>query len=307
MRTKPARRHAGSFLHASLALITAPCVAGCRAEGPAYDPLAYLAIGVDPHEEAAAEEGALRERGYRVLARIDGRHFVALGAASGDVGPTAVRILTKNGIALGVDAPARARPTWRRVELVESPGGIDLDFDEDRAPEVLLRVTDSMRARPCYVVVRIRESSRGDAFEVPVDARAYGASACVEEVTDVDRDGVVELLVGHRPWVVRGAPVPRLLVPFVPHQGEFVPGSEAQRRDVAIREAGALREELAHARARSDANEILRLAAEIALAEGAVGLSQADRRSSFDAAIEGVQFDEHCAELVSLVRAELAR
>lgn len=283
-------------------------VVGCRHPEPAYDPLAYLAIGVDPQAEASAEERALRDRGYRIVSRVDGRLFVALGAASGGgTTASAVRILTKNGIALGVDVPSHDHPTWRRVELVERPGGIDLDFDDDHAPEVLLRVTDSMRPLPCYVVVRVRESSRGDAFEVPIDARAYGPRACPEEVADVDHDGVHELLVGERPFAVRGAPVPRRLVPFVPHLGSWVVGSEGQLRDVSLREAGALREELALARARGDAPEVLRLAAEIALAEETLGLSPAERSSSFEAALAGLSLDDPCTELAAAVRASFAR
>ncbi len=279
---------------------------GCRPEPPAYDPLHYLAIGVDPTAEAEVERRALVQRGYRLEARVDGRGFVALGARSLASGTSAVRIVTRNGVVLGIDAPIRDRPTWRRVELLERPGGVDLDGDPDGHPEVLVRVDDSHRPAPCIVVVRVRSASRGDAFEVPVDARAHGARACPEEIGDVDRDGNAELLVGHRPFVVQGAPVPRLLVPYVAHEGRFVAGSEALLRDLALAQIGAARQELALARGRGDRDEILRLACEIAWYERASGRAAHELREELEGAVAGQALDEPRERLLGLVRASLA-
>ncbi len=111
---------------------------------------------------------------------------------------------------------------------------------------------------------------------------------------------------GHRPFVVQGAPVPRLLVPYVAHEGRFVAGSEALLRDLALAQIGAARQELALARGRGDRDEILRLACEIAWYERASGRAAHELREELEGAVAGQALDEPRERLLGLVRASLA-
>lgn len=285
-----------------LATLAFASVGGCAAPQPNFDPLDYLAVGVDLPTETATEERGFRTRGFAVVSRIDGRHFVALGARSPRSSASAVRILTERGIAMGVDTPATDRPAWRSVALLEIGGGHDLDGDGE--PEVLLRVDDSLRPLPCIVVVRVRAA--GDAFEVPIDARAYGARACPEDVVDLDGDGNIELLVGHRPWFVYGAPVPTVPIAFQGQLGEWTaaPGSMAgalARVAVAEREQARVQ-----ALARGDARDAARLALEIAWLDRAQAPWSSDAESRLSAMLDSLELDPPTRELVRIARASLS-
>lgn len=279
-------------------IVIAALITGCHRDEPPYDPLDYLAVGVELNAEAVAEERALRQRGFAIVSRVDGRGFVALGARSPRGGGSSVRILTSRGIAMGVDAPVREHPTWRSVALLERASGRDLDGDED--VEVLVSVDDSMRPAPCLVVVRIRE--RGDAFEVPLDARAYGPRACPEDVVDLHRDGHVQLLVGHRPWVVIGAPVPVVPVAFEGHDGAWAEGSAGLARELAEAVVADRVEAFVQTKARGEIGESVRLALEIYWLDGSRGMSEGERGAALDARLGGLVIEGPLAQLVELAR-----
>lgn len=271
-------------------------VAGCRPHAPAYDPLSYLAVGVDPIAEADHEERALHANGFAVTNRVDGRTFVALGAYAPRSQATAVRIITGRGIAMGIDAPMRDRPTWRRVQLIEPHSGRDLDGDGEA--DVVVRVTDAARPAPCFVVVRVRDE--GDAFEVPIDARAFGPHACPEEIVDVEGDGSIEFLVGYRPWIVRDAPTPTLPIPFAGRAGSFEPASEAVLQLLARSLVPERAEDRNLARAEGDVREVVRLSLEIAWLDGHRGRPIDVRRAELAEAIAGLTLDAATTELVRL-------
>jgi len=277
-------------------LLFALALAACHRGGPTYDALDYLAVGVDPFAEAEREEHAFEAHGFVVSQRVDGRAFVALGAFSPGTRATAVRIITSRGIALGIDAPLRDRPTWRSVALIEHESGRDLDGDGEA--EVLVRIEDSMRPEACLVVIRVRE--RGDAFEVPIDARAFGPRACPEQAVDVEGDGSLELLVGYRPWVVRDADIPTMPIPFAGHAGTFEPASAATLQMLADGAVPARIEDRNQARSAGEVREVVRLSLEIAWLDGKRGVGIDTRRAALAEAIAGLTLDEPTTELVRI-------
>lgn len=280
--------------HRVATLVSGVLLASCRERAQVYDPLEFLSVGVEPIAEAEREEQALVAHGFTVTERVDGRTFVALGAVARRTQATAVRIITTRGIAMGIDTPLIDRPTWQSVRLLEGESGRDLDGDGEI--EVVVRIDDSLRPAPCLVVVRVRE--RGDAFEVPIDARAFGDRACPEETTDVERDGTIELVVGYRPYVVRDASIPTMPVVFAGHSGAYEPASAATMQTHADRVVPQRIEARNHARAERDAREVVRLSLEIAWLDGKRGLGIDARRAAFAEAIAGLELDEPTIALV---------
>lgn len=281
-------------LHHVVSLASGVLFTACHADPRVYDPLEYLSVGVEPVAEAEREERALEEHGFAITHRVDGRSFVALGAMAPRTHASAVRIITSRGIAMGIDTPLIDRPTWRSVVLLERESGHDLDGDGE--VEVVVRVDDSLRPAPCLVVIRVRE--RGDAFEVPIDARAFGPRACPEETVDVERDGTFELVVGYRPYVVRNASIPTMPVVFAGHDGSFEPASAATMQSLADAAVPQRIEARNHARSERDAREVVRLSLEIAWLDGKRGLGLEARRAEFAEAIAGLELDEPTIELV---------
>lgn len=300
-RRPKARRRRTAGVRAAIALVAAQGAA-CRPPAAELDPLRYLAVGVEPREEARTEERALMTRGYRVRARVDGTNFVALGASTAGEERSAVRVITERGMVLGVDAPSRDRPTWTRVELLESASGRDLDGDETE--EIVLRVRDSVRFAPCLAVVRV--TAEGAAYEVTIDTRAHGERACIEAVGDVERDGRLELFVGYRPWHVPGAPVPVVEVPYVGADGAFTP---APPSTVALHARDAMPAralERDQARASGDVGNVVALTLELAWYGLAAGLERGAVLRDVDAEVERLSLDGPMRELLAVARRDLA-
>jgi hypothetical protein len=103
--------------------------AGCAPERPVQDPLDYLAAGVDPAEEADRVALQLGRAGFVVDKRLEGGGAVALAARRLRDGATAVRIITRRGVALGLDAPDPRFPERRAVRLLEGAGFIRREMD----------------------------------------------------------------------------------------------------------------------------------------------------------------------------------
>src|SRR5690606_38914637 len=116
-------------------VVTAALLIGaCGSAAPPPSPeVAFLQVGVDPHEEARAVERSLAEGGFRVRARTEGRTFVALALENEERGETAVRVVTRRGIGLAIDVPGEqsAQP----VGVVMS-GSDDADLDRNGLEEV---------------------------------------------------------------------------------------------------------------------------------------------------------------------------
>ena len=236
------RERAGVFLGGALATLGVACGSpGLEMR----DPIDYLRVGVDPRDEAQSTRRSLSREGYDVHTVVEADDVFVLNALRPRDGATAVRVVTRAGIALGLDAPDRAHPARDRVEgLPAEVSGRDLLGDGNL--EVLLRVDGRDRAAPCIAVVRI--DAQGRAVELPLPTRRVQVGACAEEAEVIvrgDGERVVALLVVARYALASVAEVASVAIPLRGHEGEFVllgpdaPGYFAAR--IAERERNAER------------------------------------------------------------------
>ena len=159
-------------------VIGAGLLLSCAQEpGPVQDPLDYLRVGVDPSQEADAMIAELGRNGFEVGHRFDEAGYVAFDAAHG--GDTVVRVLTRRGVALSIQAPDVRWPERLWVELADEPR-LDADSDGRRDVLVLLRERD----RVCLGWARIDDE--GYAVEVVRPKESWGERPCVLEI---DRGG----------------------------------------------------------------------------------------------------------------------
>lgn len=236
-------------------------LAACVHEVP-EQPFSLAPLEVDPVVEAAEVERMLTRAGFTVRVRIAGRGYVALFADRATDPASAVRVVTKLGTMLGVDAPDHASPLRTRVALLEEASGRDLDGDG--TPEVLIALDDDNLGR-CIAIARVLEDGR--VFEVPLATSDLGPNACAEEARDVLGDARPELLVRQRaPREGRGR-VPRILVPFVGRDGLFSQADTRAARGFYESELEARTLALAVAEQAEDADEVSALRAERTMLE----------------------------------------
>jgi len=95
-------------------------LASCAPSNPPFDPLDYLAAGVDPAEEADRVALQLGRAGFVVDRRLEGGGAVALAARRRRDGASAVRVVTRRGVVVALDAPDVRHPGRLAVRLPEA-------------------------------------------------------------------------------------------------------------------------------------------------------------------------------------------
>lgn len=252
-----------------------------------------LAIGIDPRSEAAAVMTRMEAAGYTLAERIEGRTFVAASFARRD-GATSVRIVTKAGIALTIDAP-REETALRAVGLsaVETR---DHDLDGDGFEEVLLTLLDG-RVRGCIGVLRVLPTGR--VVEVPIEG-VDESDVCLEDVVVVG--GRAEGHVVLREAAFGLEPPPTVTLPIVARGGRWgrAPSSRAEtffEREIRRRDA-----HLDEARGREDAEVALRIGVELAMLAKERGEDLEAQRARLDEALRGIVLTPELAERHRQVR-----
>lgn len=273
---------------------------GCGGGAPA-DPLAgteaFLRVGLEPAREADLLEARLEEEGYRRRLRIDGRTHSSLALVRPETGETLVRIISRAGVALAVEAPADTG--LQAVGLVDLGG----DVDGDGWEEVGVYADDPAEARRCVAIVRVDE--RGRAREVRLDTRELGGDACVEGFEDLDGDGTVEALVVARYRRLSAGTPPRVTIPYRAAGWRPVAGGAA--RSFARRERRAREEALRAARERSDAREAYRLGVELAAIARFAGETAEAQLAVLDGALRGLRLSTALTETLEEARALIRR
>ncbi|MGF1467909.1 MAG: FG-GAP repeat domain-containing protein [Sandaracinaceae bacterium] len=260
-------------------------LAGCGASVvplPPVDP--FLAVGVEPTEEAAHVAAMLAELGYREVRRVEGERFVAVELVTADE-RHAVRVVSTRGVVLALDShePDGVHLRDGPVELVAT---VATDLDGDGAEEVAVRLWDRARERHCLALVRI--DGEGWPSPVTLEAGRVQRDACAARVSDVDGDGRAEVLVDLR-WprlALEGGEVPSLAVPLLPGDGAWravrAPATftteEAATREVALERA----------RAAADVARAHRLGLELAALAHLRGEPAAAQLEAYDGALQGM-------------------
>jgi len=232
----------------------------CTQPEPVQDPLDYLRVGVDPHEEADAVIADLRAQGFAIGRRIDERDFVAFDALRGL--DSTVRIVSSRGPALAIQVPDARWPDRLRVELSPEPRP---DFDHDGQRDVVVAIQE--RGRTCLAWVQV--DARGFVSGVFRPRTDWGRSPCVIEIDAAWPRLLLEVSVPDVP-----AADARVRVPVKASASSWVLDAsplagarwdrEIQRRQEALEEAEVRHEAATVARLRAEIGwlEHLRKAAE---------------------------------------------
>lgn len=145
---------------------------GCASQPPSpfFQDERFLVLGVDPDAETDALARQLEADGFRIVRRLRGQHFSALGVADRDGVAARVRVVTARGIALALDPDARdlTQPA-RRYALLPPPSAETHDADGDGFEEVFVHVLPEAGEPPCIQVYRVRDSG----FVDPVAGGAF--------------------------------------------------------------------------------------------------------------------------------------
>jgi hypothetical protein len=161
-------------------------VAGCQPSRPTQDPLDYLAAGVEPGEEADRVALALGRAGFVVDQRVEGGGAVALAARRRRDGATAVRVITRRGVVLGLDAPDARQPDRVAVRLPEQArfSRREMDGHVELPVEV---ITDIQ----CVAVIVV--DAGGFVSELSRDENPHPNEGCYPEEPDDSEDAELEL------------------------------------------------------------------------------------------------------------------
>ena len=189
-------------------------LACAKQEPPAQDPLDYLRVGVDPKEEADTIIEDLRRHGYDIGQRIDEPGYVAFDAASG--GEATVRVVTRRGVALSVDAPDVRWPERLWVELAPDPRP---DFDRDGQRDVVVAMRE--RDRTCLAWAEV--DRQGFASEVFRPRTDWGDAPCVLEIDPRRPRLLLEVS-------VPGTPAARVRIPVMANARTWVLDDSAAGR-----------------------------------------------------------------------------
>jgi hypothetical protein len=155
--------------------VAALLLLSCAQEAaPVQDPLDYLRVGVDPFEEADAMVEQLRRNGFEVGRRFDAAEYVAFDAAH--AGDTLVRVVSRRGAVLSLQAPDARWPERLWVELAEEP---TVDFDADGQRDVLVSLRERDRQCIGWAVV----NDEGYAIEAVRPRAEWGERPCITEVS----------------------------------------------------------------------------------------------------------------------------
>ncbi len=183
-------------------------VACVRGGGDPLEDARHLRVGLDPRTEADAIERRLVQDGFFRVTRVDAVGAVGL-AMRDDAGRSVLRIVTRRGLVLAVEAPTEAL-TRSEVGLVEAPA----DLDGDGYVELVAAATDVAVERRCLALVRVLED--GGLVEVTPDLRALGGDACLEVLSDLEVDGRFEVVAITRFPAIAWGRAPQVAVAFAP-------------------------------------------------------------------------------------------
>jgi len=206
---------------AAAALLTALLCCACASQprSPFFGDERFLVLGVDPDAEADELARQFENNGFRVLQRLRGQHFSALGVAAADGAAVKVRVVTARGIALALDA-AQSTPMQPgvRYALLTPLSSETHDADGDGFEEVFVqRLPTAAGSAPCILVYRVRDSGfvdavAGNTYTLPPVANAVAPwdapSFCPEPDTDPASDGGVPDGGGERDADARPTPPP---------------------------------------------------------------------------------------------------
>lgn len=279
-----------------LVLLTA-----CGGGEPARDPRwQFLAVGVRPAAEADRVQQTLEGGGWSLVSRVEGRTFVAQTFANDETGESSARVVTRRGIVLALDVPPSesAQP----IRLLEPPGG-DEDIDGDGNEEIVLARHDPAHDRTCLGVVRVIAEG-GFLRPVPEDLSDLGDVVCLEDLEDLDDDGVLEgIAVVRLPELAREQ-VPAVRVPVALRDGRWVP----TRAPAGFweRQRARLEEAAAEARSARDVERAYVVAVERAALERAAGASVREQVVAFDRVLSGLVLTPGQARSIRAARAQVA-
>jgi hypothetical protein len=155
----------------ALALIANACAQRDPARHLATE-LAFLRTGVHIDSEEREVRRVFAQRGLRVVARLAGPSYVALGAATRQGEQSAVRIITQRGVVLAEDASATDLFQPGTVALIEHFGGSLGEYVVAASARV-----PSGRELGCVTLHRILPD--GSVVASTLDVSVFGSLACV--------------------------------------------------------------------------------------------------------------------------------
>jgi hypothetical protein len=164
-----------------LLVVVSCCACASQPRSPFFGDERFLVLGVDADAEADELAGQLEASGFRVLQRLRGRNFSALGVAGTDGASAKVRVVTGRGIALALDPTTgnHAQPAVRYA-LLAPPSPETHDADGDGFEEVFVQMSSAAAgAAPCILVYRVRDSGFVDPVAgggVAIDSTASSAA-----------------------------------------------------------------------------------------------------------------------------------
>jgi hypothetical protein len=275
------------WIRVLLAALCAACAqCASRPAGPLFHDEQYLRFGVDPRHEADSLIKLYKEQSERLALRLVGRDFTALGFMDREGRSTRTRVITQLGIALALD-PVQPSPlsAATRYALVAPPLPDTHDVDRDGFEEVFVERREA--AQTCLLVFRVRDVGYVDA--VPVQQQLFGQARCPTGLSDVNRDGKVELVVDVDLVDFVLETPPALRVVLWPEQHRFVLDTADHKLAQYVAAQQAAREiELEQARSVKDVATCLRLAVELAALTHLLGLPPRDQVARFERALTGV-------------------
>ena len=238
------------------------CLTGCNKSQPAPDPLQYLRVGVDPHEEGEAAASAMAASGFTIEQETRGERYYAFDAWR--AGESEARVITERGTVLALRAPDLRDLRRQRVAL--KPGA-ELDFDGDGERDIVVALIESERS--CLAWVQV--DAQGFVSEPFLSRAEWGESPCVREIRDGGRIILLEVSVPEC-----GAPDARvqMLVGRVGSRWRLLETPEAE----ALWSEGRVRREAAlpQARERGDISELARLGCELGWMDQLRGVAPAE-------------------------------
>jgi len=270
-------------------------LAGCGGEqenAAITHDLGVLGGGVDPGIEAEAVATGLERSGYVIGTELEGQGWVAFDATHDRDGRTAIRVITRRGMAVVLDVPESERE--RGIALRRVTG----------IAELVVARADPAHDRECLVLLRVEDDGR--VSQVPLELGRFGADACVEAIQDVGSDERPELLTRIRADALSRGEVPTVTAVLEVRGEGYSPAPPNAFRAFWETEEGRIREALADARSRLDIELAYRSAVELAVMARETGGSDERQLSAFDEALRGLVLTEAQARGVAAARTHVA-
>lgn len=230
------------------------CLAACGASSDVVvDESRYIVVGVEPRVAIDEATQALAAHGFALSQRIDAERFSAASFVDRASGRSAVRVATRRGTALALDA----RADEGALLSLDARTGQDVTGDAS-ADVVVLRAEAE---RDCLALAEV--DGDGVLRPVPTELRWLDPSLCLNELVDLDHDHRLDAVV-RLPLRQLGEPVPSVQLPLLlDDRPAFSPGlwpegyaqSEISRREAALEVAID----------RADPSTAVRLAIELAV------------------------------------------